>query len=100
EFDWGRATKWVASLLTDLLAKPVKRGHFYNVNLPHLIPSAQDPEIVFCALDPHPLPLSYRHEEGSGLFYDGVYHSRERACGSDVDICFGGRISVTEIKLF
>jgi 5'-nucleotidase len=100
EFDWARATNWVAGVLADLLARPAEPGLFYNVNLPHLGPSDGDPEIVFCALDPHPLPLSYRHEEGSGLYYDGVYRSRERTLGADVDVCFGGRIAVTAIRLF
>ena len=77
EFDWQRAASWVARVLRELTRRPTKPGLFYNVNLPHLRPSEDEPEIVFCALDPHPLPLSYRHEEGGGLFYDGVYHSRE-----------------------
>jgi 5'-nucleotidase len=100
EFDWVRAAKLVARVLADLLNRPAEPGLFYNVNLPHLAPSAGDPEMVFCALDPHPLPLSYRHEEGDRLFYDGVYSSRERTCGADVDICFGGRIAVTAMRLF
>jgi len=100
EFDWERARNWVARVLADLLIRPPEPGLFYNVNLPHLGPSDDDPEIVFCALDPHPLPLSYRHEEGSGLYYDGVYRSRERTRGADVDVCFGGRIAVTAIRLF
>ncbi len=37
-----------------------------------------DPEVVFCQLDPHPLPLSYRHEDDSGMHYDGNYHARAR----------------------
>jgi 5'-nucleotidase len=53
---------------------------------------------VFCPLDPHPLPLSYRHEE-TGLVYDGNYHLRARAPGADVDVCFSGRIAVTELRL-
>jgi hypothetical protein len=60
EFDWERATKWVARVLADLLDRPTEPGLFYNVNLPHLGPADDDPEIVFCPLDPHPLPLSYR----------------------------------------
>jgi 5'-nucleotidase len=100
EFDWARATNWAARVLADLLARPTEPGLFYNVNLPHLAPSDSDPEMVFCALDPHPLPLSYRHEEGSGLYYDGVYRSRDRTRGADVDVCFGGRIAVTAIRLF
>jgi 5'-nucleotidase len=100
EFDWQRAASWVARVLKDLTRRPTKPGLFYNVNLPHLRPCEDEPEMVFCALDPHPLPLSYRHEEGGGLFYDGIYHSRERTRGADVDVCFGGRIAVTAIRLF
>jgi len=75
------------------------RGAFYNVNLPHLRPEEAGPEIVFCLLDPHPLPLSYRHEDDGGMHYDGDYHNRDRAEGADVDVCFGGRIAVTLIRL-
>ena len=100
EVDWERAANWVAPVLADLLARPTEPGLFYNVNLPHLAAADDDPEIVFCPLDPHPLPLSYRHEQDSGLHYDGDYHARRRALGADVDVCFGGRIAVTAIRLF
>ena len=100
EFDWPRAARWVAEILADLLARPTEPGLFYNVNLPHLDPAAPDPEVVFCPLDPHPLPLSYRHEEETGLYYNGDYHTRQRAPGADVEICFSGRIAVTALRLF
>lgn len=98
--DWPRATRWTARVLAELLARPIERGLFYNVNLPHLAVTDPDPEMVFCPLDPHPLPLSYRHEANGQHFYDGIYHQRQRQPGSDVDVCFGGRIAVTEIRLF
>jgi 5'-nucleotidase len=100
QFDWDRAASWVARVLPLLMVRGVEPGLFYNVNLPHLSRSEADPEIVFCPLDPHPLPLSYRHEEDGGLLYDGVYSSRERTRGADVDVCFGGKIAVTPIRLF
>ena len=66
----------------------------------HRMPAdAPDPEVVWCALDPAPLPLNYRHEEESGLYYAGAYHLRDRTPGADVDICFGGSISVTAVRL-
>ncbi|RYD82219.1 MAG: 5'/3'-nucleotidase SurE, partial [Verrucomicrobiaceae bacterium] len=48
----------------------------------------------------HPLPLSYRHEADGNSYYDGDYHQRQRTPGADVDVCFGGRISVTTMRLF
>ena len=98
--DWPRATRWVARVLADLLPRPTEPGLFYNVNFPHLPLDAPEPDVVFCPLDPHPLPLSYRHEENDHHFYDGNYQSRARATGTDVDTCFGGQIAVTAIRLF
>lgn len=73
EYDWARAAKWLVPILEDILAKPVERGLFYNVNLPHLAPNTVDPDVAWCPLDPNPLPLNYRHEEESGLFFAGDY---------------------------
>src|SRR4051812_5140714 len=77
-FDWPRAAGWAAQVLAALLARPPASGAFYNVNLPHLRAGEPDPDVVFCPLDPHPLPLSYRHEDDGGMHYDGDYHARQR----------------------
>jgi 5'-nucleotidase len=98
--DWPRASRWVARVLAALLPRPTEPGLFYNVNLPHLAADAPQPDIVFCPLDPHPLPLSYRHEENGHHFYDGDYQARARNPGTDVDTCFSGGIAVTAMRLF
>jgi 5'-nucleotidase len=96
--DWGRTAQWVTPLLRDLLARPWTRGRFWNINLPDLPPQAPDPEVVFCRLDPTPLPLSFR-QEGEWMHYNGDYHDRGRESGADVDVCFSGKIAVTEMTL-
>ena len=98
--DWERASRFAALVLPTLFTRPIEPGLFYNVNLPHLAADEPDPEIVFCALDPNPLPLSYRHEENDRHFYDGDYQARRRVPGTDVDVCFNGRIAVTALRLF
>jgi 5'-nucleotidase len=98
-FDWPRAARWVGPVLRDLLALPVEPGLFYNVNLPQLEPGSPDPEVVWCELDPNPLPLNYRHEQETGLYFAGDYTLRKRTPGADVDVCFGGRIAVTAVRL-
>ena len=98
--DWPRATRWATRVLTELLARPTEPGLFYNVNFPHLAADAPEPAIVFCPLDPNPLPLSYRHEENGHHIYDGDYQARARTAGADVDVCFTGSIAVTAIRLF
>ncbi|MEO5721598.1 MAG: 5'/3'-nucleotidase SurE [Chthoniobacterales bacterium] len=99
-FDWARATRWIIPILTEILAKPIEPGLFYNINLPNLPHEIADrPEVVWCPLDPSALPLNYRHEEESGLYYAGDYHLRTRTPDADVDVCFGGRIAVTPVRL-
>lgn len=99
--DWGRAAAWVAPILRDLLVRPWQPGTLWNVNLPHLDPGAVAPEVVFCRVDPGPLPISYRDDgDGNILVYDGNYHQRRREPGADVEVCFGGRIAVSRIDLF
>jgi len=96
--DWPRAATWLAPVLRDLLARPHLRGSFWSINLPHLEPDAPDPEVVFCPLDPSPLPLAFR-QEGDLWHYAGDYHKRKRQLGADVDICFRGKIAVTRLSL-
>ena len=97
--DWPRAARWASSVLRQLLALPPEPGTFWNVNFPHPGPDEPDPEIVFCPLDPSPLPLTYRVENGQAM-YSGNYQSRARRPRSDVNACFGGRIAVTLIRVF
>jgi 5'-nucleotidase len=97
--DWPRTARWAARVLRQLLAMPLEPGTFWNVNFPHLGPDEPDPEIVFCPLDPSPLPLTYRVEDGQAT-YTGNYQSRARRPLSDVDVCFGGRIAVTLVRVF
>ena len=96
--DWPRAARWAAAVLRRLLPLPWEPGTFWNVNLPHLRPEDSDPDIIFCPLDPSPLPLSYRVEAGQAV-YTGDYQSRARQPLGDVDVCFGGRIAVTLIRV-
>ncbi len=99
EFDWARASRLVEAVLRDLVGRPWQPGVLWNVNLPHLEPGEPDPEVVVCSLDPAPLPLAFRRE-GEAWHYAGNYHLRRRAAGSDVDVCFRGKIAVTRIALF
>jgi 5'-nucleotidase len=95
--DWPAASRRAAVVLRRLLALPWEPGTFWNVNLPHTLPGAPEPEVVFCPLDPSPLPLSYRVADDHAL-YCGVYHERARRPSCDVDVCFGGQIAVSLLR--
>jgi 5'-nucleotidase len=97
--DWSRAARLARVVLEKLMGEPWEPGSFWNVNLPHLVPDARDPEIVVCSLDPSPLPLNYRFE-GGHAFYAGDYQGRARVPGGDVEVCFGGRIAATLVRVW
>ncbi len=97
-FDWDVASRWTADVLVDLLNRPLEPGTFWNVNLPHLLPGESDPEVVFCQPSTRPLPTNYRID-GNEFYYVGEYAKRDRTPGSDVDVCFSGKIAVTLLKV-
>ncbi len=92
--DWERAAGWARDVIGRLMARPWVPGTYWNVNFPHVAPGDHDPEVVFCALDPSPLPLVFDVQADLAV-YAGNYQARARRPGSDVDVCFGGRIAVT-----
>ena len=92
--DWDRALRWTADVVRLLLAKPAETGVFWNVNLPDPLSPSISPEMIFCEMDPHPLPIAYRLVEGR-YRYALNYHERPRSVGHDVDVCFSGAIAIT-----
>ena len=107
--DWQRTTEWarrvLERLLEELPSAPVdgKRPPLWNVNLPWLAAGAVDhPELVFCALDPSPLPLLYRLDPAAPdrrreFVYAGEYRLRRRADGGDIATCMSGKVAITEL---
>lgn len=96
--DWDFAAQCTAKVLTDLFDRPIAPGTFWNVNLPHLEPGSPEPEVVFCEPCTKPLPVDYR-VEGDEYYYVGNYAKRDRTPGSDIDVCFSGKIAITQLRL-
>ncbi len=100
--DWEVTARWTRQMLERLLDMPPQPGCFWNVNLPQ--PENENagqpdaPECVFCQVDPHPLPVNYELRDGK-LHYKARYHDRKRTAGYDVEVCFSGRIAISQIGL-
>lgn len=54
------------------------------------------PPVDFCEVDRHPLPIRFEKQD-TGFVYRGDYHTRRRKPGTDVDVCFSGRIAISQI---
>lgn len=97
--DWDRAARWAKRVIDILMAGPPRPGTFWNVNFPHPEHGSPDPEIVFCPVDPSPLPLGFRDVDGGGLHYSADYSARARIPFGDVSTCFGGAIAVSLVPV-
>jgi 5'-nucleotidase len=97
-YDWERATAWTTQLLLDLMARPYKAGTYWNINLPHLLPDAPEPAIVFCQPCRQPLPVMFEVVDQQ-LNYCAKYSDRQRDPHADVETCLNGNIAVTQLSV-
>jgi len=93
--DWRLAESRGELVLARLLASPPPSGAYWNVNLPH-VPG--ECPLVECPLDPSAMQVRFRRE-GDGYVYGGSYQERPRRSGTDVETCFGGAITMTQLSL-
>lgn len=97
---WEHTSAWITPMLKrfrNLDQRTERLGRLWNVNLPAILPSAQPPKVITCDVDCHFLPADARIvDENYEVTLD--YHQRPRTKGSDVDICFGGSISLSQIR--
>jgi 5'-nucleotidase len=102
DFHWPGVVPLARRILRELWELPLEPGAFWNVNLPDLqaedstlIP-ADEVEIVHCPLNRHPLPTVFDVRDNA-YHYRGIYGDRYRDAGTDVDVCFRGKVAVTKI---
>ena len=96
--DWSATAERARLVLDMLFDRPPRRGMFWNVNLPHPTDESVGHDLVFCPLDPSPHAFQYENR-GGDLHWVSDFHSRPRLADHDVDVCFGGQISITEIPI-
>lgn len=96
DVDWERSVAWTRRVIERLSEETLEPGAFWNVNLPHLRPGDDEPEIVFCKSCTQPLHVAYR-TEGDVYHYAGNYPDRIYDPNSDVAVCFAGDIAVTRL---
>ena len=95
---WPLVQAQAAHLIPRIMSEPIEIGMFWNINLPSPIHSAAPVTHRYCPLDKH--PHHYHYTVDNGIYhYQGIIHDRPRSDGSDVDVCFGGMVSVTRMEI-
>ncbi|MEO5924624.1 MAG: 5'/3'-nucleotidase SurE [Bryobacteraceae bacterium] len=95
--DWDRSRELALPVLKGLIANGAEPWTYWNVNLPHLI-DGEMATVVECQPDNLPLDVRFRRE-GEAFHYTGSYPTRPRTTGKDVDLCFGGAITISRLRL-
>ncbi len=96
--DWPTVQHHVEPCIAKLVHQRLSIGDFWNINLPSPITVGDVLAHRFCPLDKH--PHLYDFVEKQGVYhYDGIIHDRPRTDGSDVDVCFGGMVSITRMEM-
>jgi len=96
--DWDKTCLLARKVFAELFAKSIPQNFFWNINLPHVFPNENEPEIIYCNPSSDPLPVKYR-VQGNIFHYTGEYSQRNRKSGSDVDVCFSGNIAVSLVRI-
>ena len=98
--DWHRSARFAAeairALVNETALAETSPGTYWNVNLPD-VDLAEAPPAIRCQPDPHPLPICYEDSQEGVVLYRTNYHDRPRLAGSDVEVCFSGNISVSQM---
>jgi 5'-nucleotidase len=98
--DWSRVAQWSAELFRQLQNQRLDKGDYWCANFPHHPPGELAmPEFTHCQPAKSPLGVSFEKHPTGGYLYNASYGDRPRDPGSDVDVCFGGGISVCRLAL-
>ena len=98
---WDHAAAWMARVWP-WVRRHHRPGHLINVNFPAWSPggavaAADDvPPIQMAPTDTHPMPRNARWVDDT-LQVTSDFQNRPRDPGTDIDVCFGGAISVSVV---
>jgi len=95
--DWHRSSQMAQRVLKELWQRRLETQRFWSVNLPDGDTDSNQVRMVDTFPEPKHLHVNFRVEE-EAYRYSGNYRNRPRTHGSDVDVCFGGAISISKVS--
>lgn len=110
DWTWDHVPNWTESILNEIIradhadqadhCDDAPNAIVWNINLPAIdvskLPVDQIPPIVRCPLDLNPHQRTALVENDT-IRFTANFQTRKRDRGTDVDLCFGGAITVTQL---
>ncbi|MCH5377348.1 MAG: 5'/3'-nucleotidase SurE [Planctomycetes bacterium] len=97
EFRWDRAGRIATQVFQRLRELPLPSGCFWNVNFPDTEHEVAEPDMIICNPDRYPLAIDYE-QIGDQFHYRGIYQNRRFRPDTDVDRCFRGYVTVSQLS--
>jgi 5'-nucleotidase len=97
---WEHAPRWLESTLLDFKMQLDQHSDsplLWNVNLPAIDPTSDPPPRQRCQVDRCRINREARIEE-SNIRFAADFHGRPREKGTDVDRCFAGSLTISELR--
>ena len=95
--DWGKTTEMVRRVISHLQARRSIEKALWNVNFPDVDTAAERLAITESHVEPQHLSVGFEEVEPQSFAFRSDYRNRPCEQGSDVDVCFGGAISVSRV---
>ncbi|TWU23079.1 5'-nucleotidase SurE [Novipirellula galeiformis] len=96
---WDHVPRWTHSTICEFVQR-IGRSNaaplLWNVNLPAIDPATDQPARVWCDVDWEPMVRKAFHRE-SEIHFESDFHARPRKPGLDIEQCFAGAITISEI---
>ncbi|NNE00674.1 MAG: 5'/3'-nucleotidase SurE [Pirellulaceae bacterium] len=97
---WDHTPQWVEATLREFVAKidadPTSHP-LWNVNLPAIDPTGKTPSVRWCDVDRCPITRTAT-QDAEHVSFDLDFHGRPRKEGTDVDCCFSGYLTISEVS--
>ncbi|EMI18722.1 stationary phase survival protein SurE [Rhodopirellula maiorica SM1] len=101
ERTWAHVPRWTKETIKEFLHTASEQQDsplLWNLNLPAIDPEIEQPPRVRCDVDWEPMIRTAHHRQ-SEIHFESDFHSRPRKPGLDVEQCFGGAITLSDIRL-
>ena len=96
---WDHTHRWLQSML-HTFAKHVETNRdkttLWNLNLPAIDPNSETPLVKWCEVDQCPIERKSK-QDGELVSFELDFHKRARVVGTDVDLCFSGFTTVSDV---
>ncbi|MDG2220735.1 MAG: 5'/3'-nucleotidase SurE [Rubripirellula sp.] len=102
---WEHVPRWAAVTVNEFIDqashtdRSANHGLLWNVNLPAVDPERPTPPRCRCPVDQLPLQRTAT-ATGQIIEMEADFHGRPRAPGSDVERCFNGHLTISELSPF